>query len=569
MFLFICAAFAEPFTEYVAADDGTALASDVFLPVGDGPWATVLIRTPYGKGGLGDTAELFNAYGLAVVAQDVRGRFESDGIDTVFQDAGRDGRASIEWITTQDWSNGDVAMWGPSALSITQYLAAPEAPEDLKVVLTAAGTGDLYEDVYFPQGTFREGLVTGWLGAQGSLGWLDEIYEHPRRDGWWDTLAADHAAVRADGVHIAGWYDIFRDGTIGAWQQQSTGTGEQWLIIGPWTHNGLGSRDQGELVYPAVAEDAPVPMNDLALRVLFAALGLEGLDAPDDIPRVQYFVMGDPDAETGNVWREADSWPPESTPTRWYLGPEGTLSTDCPDGGTSTWQYNPANPAPTICGANLVLDAGPCDQAELDLRNDTLLFATEPLAAPTEITGQLSAHFFVEVDQPDAEIHVRVVDIYPDGRRMLLSDAGVRMAASEEGLVALEEGVSYEVDVDLGATSIVVHAGHSIGLYVGSANWPRFGANRNTGVEWGEMDEVPGNVLTVTMSHDELTESYLELPIPGADPFTECPLVEENENIRRSPEDNCGCSPGAPAAPLAGVLIAALWVRTRREYGKA
>ena len=563
MFLILSAALAEPFTEPVLADDGTVLSTDVYLPEGEGPWPVVLARTPYGKGALAGAGETFNAYGLAFVAQDVRGRFESEGIDTVFQDAARDGGATITWITEQEWASGEVAMWGPSALSITQYLVAPEAPEALRVLLIAAGTGDLYGDAYFPQGTFREGLITGWLGAQGSLGWLDEVHEHPFRDSWWESTRADHGAVIADGVHIAGWYDIFRDGTIEAWQEQSLGGGEHWLIVGPWTHGGLGSAEQGELSYPSDAEDAPTPMTEVVLRVLFASLGLEGLDDPDPIPRVQYFVMGDPEAETGNLWREADSWPPEATETRWYLGPEGSLSTDCPAPGSSTWQANPAHPAPTICGANLVLDAGPCDQSELDLRNDTLLFLSEELAEPVEVTGFLRARFFVELDAPDAEIHARLVDVYPDGRRMLVTDAGVRLAHADTGLSPVEGPV--EATVELGATSLVFHAGHRIGLYVGSANWPRFGANRHTGVVWGEMEEVPGNVATLTISHEELSESYLELPIPDAEPYTACPVVEEEERSRRGPQDTCGCS---ASGGLGGVLMALLWVRTRREYDK-
>lgn len=538
MFLITLAA-AEPLTEYVPAEDGTLLATDVYLPDGEGPWPVALSRTPYGKGGAGDLADVFNAYGFVYVIQDVRGRFESDGIDTVFQDAARDGVATLDWIDAQEWSSGEVVTYGASALTITQYLLAAEAHPSHTTILASVGTGDLYGEVYFPQGTFREALVTGWLGAQGSLGWLDEVMEHPYRDSWWDSQVADHSAVTADGVHVGGWYDIFRDGTITAWQEQSLGPGDHWLILGPWTHGTLGD-----------GEEPPTPAADLMLEVLAGD--------PSEIPRVQYFVMGTD--ETGNFWRTADTWPPESEPTRWYLGPEGTLSQDCPEPGTSTWQYNPSNPAPTICGNNLMIEAGPCDQSELDLRNDTLLFQSEPLVEPVEVTGWVSGRMRVEIDQPDTELHLRLVDVRPDGSKINVTDAGARLGWSDEGAV---EAVT-DASVDLGGTSYVFHAGHRIGVYVGSANWPRFAANRNTGVDWGQMDEVPGNVVTVTLSHEELAESWLELPIPGGDPATDCPVVEEEEKVRRAPSDNCGCGEGGAAA----VLIGLLWVRTRREYDK-
>src|SRR5699024_1004318 len=101
----------------VRTRDGVHLATDVYLPDGDTtPGDTVLIRLPYDKAGsytfIPQIAEYFMEHGYRVVAQDVRGKFRSEGEQLLFVHEAHDGYDTIEWITHQPWSNGKVAMWG-------------------------------------------------------------------------------------------------------------------------------------------------------------------------------------------------------------------------------------------------------------------------------------------------------------------------------------------------------------------------------------------------------------------------------------------------------------------------
>ena len=97
--------------------DGARLATDVYL-AGDEPAATVLIRLPYDKSG-GDpaiplVAEYFVGHGYHVVAQDVRGKFRSEGETLPFVNEAADGYDTLEWLVQQPWSNGVAGMWGDS-----------------------------------------------------------------------------------------------------------------------------------------------------------------------------------------------------------------------------------------------------------------------------------------------------------------------------------------------------------------------------------------------------------------------------------------------------------------------
>ena len=119
--------------EMVTMRDGVHLATSIYLPPGEGPWPVVLTRTPYGKDAMygPQTHKEYLAHGYVRVVQDVRGKFKSEGKYTAFVDDIKDGYDTIEWIAKQAWSNGKVGMVGPSAMGITQNLAAIAAPPHL------------------------------------------------------------------------------------------------------------------------------------------------------------------------------------------------------------------------------------------------------------------------------------------------------------------------------------------------------------------------------------------------------------------------------------------------------
>src|SRR5690606_9925880 len=116
-----------------------------------------------------------------------------------------------------------------------------------------------------------------------------------------------------------------------------------------------------------------------------------------------------------------------------------------------TFRYDPANPVPTRGGQNLQISKGPMDQRPVENRPDVLLFTSEPLSEPVEVTGRIRARLFVGSDCPDTDFTVKLTDVYPDGRSMLVTD-GIRRASLRKSFSKpepLKPGEVYELEVDL------------------------------------------------------------------------------------------------------------------------
>jgi predicted acyl esterase len=519
-----CAALAAGQTERVPMADGVKLATDVYLPSkGKAPYPTILIRTPYNKASMKGIAANLGPQGYAVVVQDMRGRFESEGHHAIiFGNDGlggkhRDGHDTLRWIASQPWSNGKVVSWGASALGIVQNMAAPGAPEALKGQVVIMAFSDYYHQAAYQGGVWRKELLEGWLKATGmEEGNLETFLKHPTYDDFWKALSTDAHAdqVNAPGVFIGGWHDIFVQGTINSFVNINrrggpAARGKCFLVIGPQAHGTYTEAPE----YPQATK---APLNLLApMNVISRWLSGEAA-AGEKIQPVHYYVMGplDKPSGPGNHWRSADTWPPQARSARDYLHPEGKLSTAHPAGNHQlTFRYDPANPVPTRGGQNLQISKGPMDQRPVENRPDVLLFTSEPLAEPVEVTGRIRARLFVGSDCPDTDFTVKLTDVYPDGRSMLVTD-GIRRASLRKSFSKpepLKPGEVYELEVDLWSTSQVFDRGHRIRIAVSSSNAPRFEPNPNT----GDPHPVAGRTRvannTVYFSADR--PSHIELPI--------------------------------------------------------
>src|ERR1700679_243758 len=114
--------------------DGAVLRADVLLPGGTGPFPVLVYRTPYVEKNAQREYTTFKhavERGSAVVVQDVRGRYGSDGVFAPYQNEGRDGYDTIEWAAKQPWSNGKVGTFGLSYPGAVQWLAGVESPPHL------------------------------------------------------------------------------------------------------------------------------------------------------------------------------------------------------------------------------------------------------------------------------------------------------------------------------------------------------------------------------------------------------------------------------------------------------
>ena len=514
--------------ETVPAADGTPLATDVYLPVGSGPWPVVLIRTPYGKADLREACLALDASGYACVAQDCRGRFDSGGEDTVFRDDRSDGHATLDWIAAQTWCNGRVGTLGASALGITQYMLAPDANPVLECAIPIVASADLYHGVMFQGGALRESLVVNWLSGQGSLERLDQVLAHRLWSDFWSPVDSLTPAGRVEvpALHLGGWFDIFEKGNLDAfatWQRRGGegARGNQFLVVGPWTHETMGTTVAGQLTFPRQAA-----MDLIGLSLDFLDHWLKGEDSGvSGWPAVRVYLMGATDDPTapGNVWLDMDAWPPPATRRRLHLGPGGALSWSVPPERTTVELVaDPANPVPTLGGANLFPDlpvdgrpmgAGPYDQRPVEARDDVLVFTTPPLTRPVTVMGPVTATLRIVPTTPDLDLSVRLTDVDPDGRSMLLLDgiARARYRMGDDREVFLEPGEEATVTVDLWSTAIAFAPGHRIRIDVAGSNAPRFEVDLNDGTN--PEDGSGGAVARTGIVLGGPGGSFVELPV--------------------------------------------------------
>jgi uncharacterized protein len=584
----------------VRTRDGIGLASDVYRPGRDGDWAegrfpTILCRTPYDKTDKRYTeiADYFVPHGYAVVLQDLRDRYRSEGtgdyFHTVTRQQGDDGYDTVEWIAAQPWSNGRVGTVGSSYAGITQVRLALERPPHLAAIwpdvvptnsfqhqsreggamqlhmfwalfIHAQDAQDIRDD-WEKQAEVWEDLrnlrqlfwATPWNAGQLSLrhtptleqslldyytrGQYDEFWQ--RKDNDFTRYYDEHADV--PGTYTTGWFDGFphADTEYFAAMAAKNRT-PQRLIVGPWSHVGM----RGDASWTLDVDFGPDSVWGVQRyfeeqrRFFDAYLREDGV--PLDDPPVRIFVMGGGSGnktalgklDHGGRWRDEQEWPLERTRREtWHLHCDGSLSRDAPrTGDPRRFTYDPACPVPTIGGnycavgelpadgpgiepmwARLlnptlrlrnVLTPGPADQKEspeffasqepyprLSERPDVLVYQSEPLAEPLEVTGRAVVNLRISSSAPDTDFTAKLVDVYPrnedypDGYDMLLCDSIIRCRYREgyDREVLMEPGEEYDVSILLPPTSNLFAAGHRIRIDVSSSNFPRLDRNPNTG----------------------------------------------------------------------------------------
>lgn len=487
---------ASPVTHMVAMRDGVKLGTDVYLPEGEGPWPVIFLRFPYNKAlaaGIGPDAA---KRGYVFVAQDTRGRFSSAGENLPFDADGHadgkwDGFDSAQWIAAQPWCNGKIGTWGGSAGAITQYFLAGTGQTNVVSQHLTVGTTSLFQDGIYRGGIFRKALVEKWIeGTKFQPGALDLwTTNYPYTQYWKDReVINDYGKINATGMHIGGWFDIFAQATVNAFLGYQTqggrgARGHQHLIMGPWTHGVLQDK-AGDLTFPNAKS---VPGDEQDMWKWFEATLKGESNGINESPAVTYYVMGaigEADAP-GNEWRTADQWPPVRTESRaLYLRMDHTATfAATTDHGKLNYTSDPENPVPTIGGYELTIPAGPKDQRPIESRDDLLVFTTEPLTGPLEVTGNAVAKIRLRCDTPDADLIVRLCDVYPDGRSFNICEGALRLR--------FRDGLDHEVWLDakpvdvqvrLWPTSMIFNRGHRLRVHIASSSSPGLEPNLHNGL---------------------------------------------------------------------------------------
>jgi uncharacterized protein len=523
--------------EYAVMRDGTRLAANVFKPAGKGPWPAVMTRTPYLKDGridpekdpkgvkmreaLAKQAKRYTDAGYVFVYQDVRGKGRSQGFYAAFENDIEDGYDSVEWAAAQPWSNGKIGLSGGSAMGITSNEAAMAAPPHLMAAYVVVAPFDLLQNSYMG-GVLKEKDVIGWQKGQGVS---DAVLDTSRRrvvdDVIWNraAMSTNRKYIRIPIYNVGGWYDIFDHGNISNFEYlQNHGAkgarGNQKLYMGPFGHGNL----SGNLEYPgldrlSLGGDQEIRWFDYWLKGIDNGIMAE--------PPVSYVMMGP--AEKGaysptNRILHAANWPPAYREVRYYLTPGKALATKAPSVAEAKISYDddPANPVPTVGGANLTFERGPMDQRAIPARQDYLRFTTPVLDKDVVVTGPVKVELYGATDGPDTDFMAKLVDVYPDGYEALVLDAPIRArfrgGRMPDQVKPMTPGAPEELTIDLWSTAITFAKGHRIALHVTSTNSPRFEVNPNTGEPPGEHRLKP-RVARNSVYMDATHPSALVLPV--------------------------------------------------------
>lgn len=502
----------------VRMSDGTELLADHYAPAAAGPaWpaATVLVRTPYG---LAMPASLQNAQliaerGYHVLYVSCRGTCGSGGVFDPGRYEAADGQDCVAWLRDQDWFDGRLVTFGMSYLGFAQWALAMDPPPELRASVVLVGLHEFGRSVHAgPFGLYNTLSWAGHMAVQqrgrpadrlvrlavgerrlrtamaanpiadaarallrSESSWFEDWMNNGADDPYWEPrgCAAALEKIETPVLLVGGWQDLFLRQTLAQYRALSERGVTTRLLVGPWAHLDVAVRGAGVVMREALAW-----MDRYA-----------GPDAPD--------LPGDGHSSVrvhvgGDGWRDLADWPPpEAAGQPWGLRPGGRLTppgTPADEAGSDgagagdRFRYDPSDPTPSVGGAIMSRTAGVRDNRALEARPDVLVYTSEPLRAPLEIAGEVTAEISLVRDNPHADVFVRLCDVAPDGRSANVCDGIVRLGAGDP----LESVVT----VSASSAAHRFAPGHRIRVQVSGGAHPRFARNPGTGT----LDAAPADL---------------------------------------------------------------------------
>lgn len=508
--------------EMIPMRDGVRLSAFIYTPPGNGPWP-VLLEQRYGGANDPNTQQTFARLakngGFVTVLANFRGSQQSEGIWRGYRSLAwgerKDGYDLVEWLGTRPWSTGKVGTLGSSQAGFAQNFLAVTQPPHLAAQYMIDTGLSLFHEGYRIGGTSRperfKSLDKAARVPTHNRELMAEWMTHPTYDSYWadEDCTRFFDKMNVPCFTIGSWYDFMCVGSVDSYvgRQHHGGPksrGTQQLLIGPWLHGRFKETNvSNELTYP---DNAKFAMEAHMIR--WFDHYLKGVDnGVERDPTIRYYVMGavgEVDSP-GNTWRTAADWPIPAKSTSYFPQADGSLTTAAPTSSDAvvTWLADPVHPAsiPTIAFP------GAKDAREFERQPEVRTFTSEVLTEPVEWTGKVQAELLVSSDAKDTDFIVRISDVYPDGRSMLIMDY-IRRARYRDGYdreVFMKAGEVTKVAFDVGWLSQVFNKGHRIRMTVASTGAPFFEPNPNTGepltIEFPANAVVARNTLHVNRRH--------------------------------------------------------------------
>ena len=549
--------------------DGVELNATLYKPKGGAPTPAIFTLTPYIADSYHTRAYFFAQNGYAFALVDCRGRGNSGGAFEPFVNEGRDGYDVVEWLAAQPWCDGQVTMWGGSYGGFDQWTTLKEFPQHLKTIVPVASAHasfdfPFYKNIYFSYEMQWQTLVGGVTGnanlfAQQSF-WIDKFQEwfhsgrpfreldqivgnpsptfqtwldQPASSDYWQRMSltpVEYQRIDVPILTITGHYDADQVGALEYYRQHmrygsEKATTAHYLIIGPWDHAGTRTplREFGGVKF---GEASLVDMNKLHKE--WYDWTMKGGEKPEFLKdRVAYYVMG------ADEWKYAPDLNHIATEhLRLYLSSVDGAANDVYHSGvlktTPTYEslpdhyiYDPLDLSIADVEKDEIKNFLTDQRYELNLFGQGLVYHSPPFLVDLEITGHIRLSAWMALDQPDTDFQAYLSVINPEGEYIFLSSdllrARFRKSSFTEKLVTPGEINCYTFE-GFSFFSKLVTRGSRLRLVIKAPNSIYIQKNFNSGGAVADETPEDAKTVTVTLFHDRIRPSYLEIPIVGKKP---------------------------------------------------
>jgi uncharacterized protein len=365
--------------------------------------------------------------------------------------------------------------------------------------------------------------------VNGQKGVYDKmIVRKPNDPAWFEGgLYHDNMPLNVPGFWFVSWYDVSTSPNLALFNHVRKNPNKeiadnQYLVIAPTLHCAYKRATENTLVGERSVGDARLNYDELTWGWFDMLLKGETNDFKKNTPRVKYFTMG------SNQWQTSETWPPaNAVMTDFFLSSEGKANTRNGDGKLvakvpsadkpDSFMYDPMNPVKShggnVCCTGNAIQGGAFDQSEMELRDDILVYTSEPLKAGIEVSGFIESTLYLSSDVKDTDVTIKIIDVSPEGKAYNLDETiqRVRYREGYDKEVFMEKGNVYKVKLTPMSTSNYFAAGHRIRIEVSSSNFPRFERNLNTG--GNNFDESQGVVAHNQIHHSKKYPSVVKLPV--------------------------------------------------------
>jgi len=459
----------------VPVRDGVHLQTVILAPANQAGSLPILFRrTPYGvpdaaPPAIPPTLKELMQDGYIFVIQNLRGRFKSEGTfkltsqvdlsDSTSTNETTDAYDSIDWLVKHvPNNNGKVGMFGVSYDGMTTAMALLHPHPALAAMSEQASPADEWmNDDDHRYGALRLSYAFeyavleesdknknthfdfdqydtySWylsLGAlsninarflHGSIPYWNAMVAHPDYDDYWkrEAWVRQLHSSTVPNLNVAGFWD--QEDPWGPWQifrhaAEHDPEHTNFMVAGPWYHGEWRAPKGDSIGIVTFGGHETAREYRETIEAPFFRHYLHGQGAKPAWVASTF--------ETGaNRWRTYDAWPPrEAKPTNFYLHADGTLSFTAPSGtGYREYVSDPANPvpyrqrpiSPTYPGGDW-RTWEVADQRFVDGRPDVLTWVSAPLEHDVTVTGEIAADLFFSTSGTDADVVVKLIDVYPD-----------------------------------------------------------------------------------------------------------------------------------------------------------